>query len=54
MVGIFFIVILGLTLPTEYARQLSSVQTFFIAIGGYGAVLLTLQLHLADGTCRRS
>lgn len=45
VVGIFFIVILGLNLLTGYAGQVSLGQTFFMAIGGYGAGLLTLELH---------
>jgi branched-chain amino acid transport system permease protein len=43
--GIFFLVVLGLNLLTGLAGQVSLGQTLFMALGGYGAGLLTLRLH---------
>lgn len=45
VVGIFFLVVLGLNLLTGLAGQVSLGQTLFMALGGYGAGLLTLRLH---------
>ncbi|MGW0082195.1 branched-chain amino acid ABC transporter permease [Streptomyces sp. NPDC003393] len=45
VVGIFFLVVLGLNLLTGLSGQVSLGQTLFMAIGGYGAGLLTLRLH---------
>ncbi|MEV4603301.1 branched-chain amino acid ABC transporter permease [Amycolatopsis sp. NPDC049253] len=43
--GIFFLIVLGLNLLMGYAGQVSLGQTLFMAIGGYGAGLLTLRWH---------
>lgn len=43
--GIFFLIVLGLNLLMGYAGQVSLGQTLFMAIGGYGAGLLTLAWH---------
>lgn len=45
VVGIFFLVVLGLNLLTGLSGQVSLGQTLFMALGGYGAGLLTLRLH---------
>ncbi|WP_405476033.1 branched-chain amino acid ABC transporter permease [Streptomyces sp. NBC_00009] len=45
VVGIFFLVVLGLNLLTGLSGQISLGQTLFMALGGYGAGLLTLKLH---------
>ncbi|MET8805889.1 branched-chain amino acid ABC transporter permease [Streptomyces sp. NPDC004546] len=45
VVGIFFLAVLGLNLLTGLAGQVSLGQTLFMALGGYGAGLLTLRLH---------
>jgi branched-chain amino acid transport system permease protein len=45
VVGIFFLVVLGLNLLTGMSGQVSLGQTLFMAVGGYGAGLLTLRLH---------
>lgn len=43
--GIFFLIVLGLNLLMGYAGQVSLGQTLFMALGGYGAGLLTLRWH---------
>jgi branched-chain amino acid transport system permease protein len=43
--GIFFVVALGLGLLVGDAGQVSLGQTLFMALGGYGAGLLTLRWH---------
>jgi branched-chain amino acid transport system permease protein len=45
VVGVFYLVVLGLNLLTGLSGQVSLGQTLFMAIGGYGAGLLTLKLH---------
>ncbi|MEU9348527.1 branched-chain amino acid ABC transporter permease [Streptomyces sp. NPDC048278] len=45
VVGIFFLAVLGLDVLTGLAGQVSLGQTLFMALGGYGAGLLTLRLH---------
>ncbi|GHH84207.1 branched-chain amino acid ABC transporter permease [Streptomyces sulfonofaciens] len=45
VVGVFFLVVLGLDLLTGLSGQVSLGQTLFMALGGYGAGLLTLRLH---------
>jgi branched-chain amino acid transport system permease protein len=45
VVGIFYLVVLGLNLLTGLSGQVSLGQTLFMAIGGYGAGLLALDLH---------
>lgn len=44
-VGIFYLATIGLTPLVGQSGQVSLGQTFFMAIGGYGAGLLTLKLH---------
>jgi branched-chain amino acid transport system permease protein len=45
IVGIFFVIVLGLTLLMGHAGQVSLGQTLFMAIGGYGAGLLAVRSH---------
>ena len=45
VVGIFFLAVTGLNVLTGLAGQVSLGQTLFMALGGYGAGLLTLRLH---------
>lgn len=45
IVGVFFLIVLGLNLLMGQAGQTSLGQTLFMAIGGYGAGLLALKLH---------
>jgi branched-chain amino acid transport system permease protein len=45
VVGIFYIVLLGLGLLVGDAGQVSLGQTMFMAIGGYGAGFVTLRWH---------
>lgn len=44
-VGIFYLACVGLTPLMGQAGQVSLGQTLFLAVGGYGAGLLTLKLH---------
>jgi len=46
VVGVFFIVVLGLDVFLGQAGQVSLGQTLFMAIGAYGAGILTLKLNV--------
>ncbi|WP_157851094.1 branched-chain amino acid ABC transporter permease [Gordonia phthalatica] len=45
-VGIFYLASIGLTPLIGQAGQVSLGQTLFMAIGGYGAAVLTMKLHV--------